>query len=290
MSTKQTESFRIFADRMKKSITILLFFSLLLAACQKKSTSVPSVSVTIEPLCFFVNEISAHSVPVQAIVPAGSSPETYEPTPRQMVELSHSDLYIKVGRIGFETTWMDKLKANAPQMRVLDSSVGIHYIESSDGIQDPHTWMSCANARIIAKNICQALILRDQKNRDFYEHNLQRLLIKIDSVDNNIRQRLAASHQRSFVIYHPALTYFAHDYHLLQLPMEEEGREPNAASIQHLIEQARATHVQTIFVQREFSPRNTIAIRNATKAKPIEINPLSYDWPHQMLTIASHLQ
>lgn len=276
---------------MKKSITILLLLTLLIAACQNREKSAyPSVSVTIEPLCFFVDELSNHRVPVQAIVPAGSSPETYEPTPRQMVELSQSDLYIKVGRIGFETTWMDKLKANAPQMRIVDSSDGITYIESSDGIQDPHTWMSCTNARIIARNICKALIHRDQRNKSFYEQNLQRLLTKIDSVDSSIRQRLASSHQRSFVIYHPALTYFAHDYHLLQLPMEEEGREPNAASIQHLIEQARATHVKTIFVQREFSPRNTVAIRNATQANPIEINPLSYNWTTQMLTIASHLQ
>lgn len=277
---------------MKLSLTPLLLLCLLMAACQRgaKEQTRPVVTVTIEPLRWFAEQIGDTLIEVQTIVPSGSSPETYEPTPRQMVALADSRLYIKVGCIGFETTWMDKLKANAPHMIVADASDGVKYAESSDGVCDPHTWTSCANARIMARNICNALVQQDPAHKAQYERNLQTLLLRIDSTDQAIRQTLAKKRQCSFVIYHPALTYFARDYGLLQLPMEEEGREPNAASMRQLIERARETHVQTIFVQREFSPRNTVAIRNATGATPIEIDPLAYDWPKQMTTIAHHLQ
>lgn len=274
---------------MKKIPFILLLASLLLSACTQKENE-DSITVTIEPLAWFVDEITGGTIPVQSMVPAGASPETYEPTPRQMVELSHSPIYIKVGCIGFETTWMDKLKANAPQMAIVDASDGIRYVESSEGIKDPHTWMSCANARIIANNIHRTLVKHYPQRKKLLDDGLKKLFLKIETVEKQIRSSRNTSSQKSFVIYHPALTYFARDYHLLQLPMEEEGREPNAASIAHLIEQAKATEVQTIFVQQEFSPRNIITIRNATRATPVVIHPLRYEWDQEMLHIADALK
>ena len=59
------------------------------------------MSVTIEPFRYFVEQIAGDKVSVNVMVPAGSNPETYEPTPQQMVKLSNSTLYFKVGRIGF---------------------------------------------------------------------------------------------------------------------------------------------------------------------------------------------
>lgn len=265
---------------------LLTFF---LTACREEAERC-TITVTIEPLAWMVSELSAGTLPVQSMVPAGASPETYEPTPRQMVELAHSPLYIKVGQIGFETTWMSRLKANAPQLSVVDASAGVKYIESTMGVEDPHTWMSCTNARIMARNIHAALAAQYPEQRSVFDRGLDRLISKIDSVDREVRTALNGSSQHSFVIYHPALTYFAHDYHLLQLPMEEEGREPNAASIAQLIENAKTSHVQTIFVQRQFSPRNTVAIRTATGARAVEINPLDHDWPSQMLHVANQLR
>lgn len=275
---------------MKKSIIFLLTLVVLASCRQRGEGARLQVSVTIEPLRWMTEQIGDTLVDVHTMVPAGSSPETYEPTPRQMVELSHSDIYIKVGCIGFETTWMERLMANAPQMKVVDASQGIAYVESSDGVKDPHTWTSCANARTMAANVCRALSEADAPHRTLYERNLHRLQQRIDSVDGAVGRALGGSPQRAFVIYHPALTYFARDYGLRQLPMEEEGREPGAAQMRQLVDEARRQRVKTIFVQREFSPRSTVAVRNATGAVPVEINPLAYDWPAQMLFIARALQ
>jgi histidinol-phosphate/aromatic aminotransferase/cobyric acid decarboxylase-like protein len=46
------------------------------------------------------------------MVPEGSSPETYDPTPQQMVSLSKSTAYLRIGYIGFEQSWIDKLQEN----------------------------------------------------------------------------------------------------------------------------------------------------------------------------------
>lgn len=274
---------------MRRAIIFLTALTLLVSCRQQTGGSRLEVSVTIEPLRWMTEQIGDTLVSVHTMVPAGSSPETYEPTPRQMVELSQSALYVKVGCIGFETTWMERLMAAAPRMAVADASEHVTYVESSDGIRDPHTWTSCANARLMATSVCRALCRADAVHKAVYERNLSRLLMRIDAVDTAIRHELRGREGRAFVIYHPALTYFARDYGLQQLPMEEEGREPGAMQMRQLVDRAHREHVTTIFVQREFSPRATVAIRRATGARPVEINPLAYDWPAQMLFIAREL-
>ena len=96
---------------------ILLFFAfavLLLTSCSMPNGgSKRTVMVTIEPLRYFVEAIAGNRFTVKTMVPIGGNPETYDPTAQQMIELSHSDLYVKVGNIGFEQTWMKRLKANA---------------------------------------------------------------------------------------------------------------------------------------------------------------------------------
>ena len=107
---------------MRNVVISCLILPILLACQSAKTSKKPIISVTIEPLRYFTEQIAGNRFDVRSIVPTGSSPETYEPTPRQMVELSQSPIYIKVGKIGFERTWMKRLQANAPKMKVVDSS------------------------------------------------------------------------------------------------------------------------------------------------------------------------
>ena len=68
-----------------------------------------TVTVTIPPYQYFVDKIAGDKVDVNVMVSNGNNPETYEPNAQQMMELSNSALYLKVGSIGFEQTWMKKL-------------------------------------------------------------------------------------------------------------------------------------------------------------------------------------
>lgn len=276
---------------MRNVVISCLMLPILLACQSAKTSKKPIISVTIEPLRYFTEQIAGNQFDVRSIVPTGSSPETYEPTPRQMVELSQSPIYIKVGKIGFERTWMKRLQANAPKMKVVDSSNGIRYIQSNPTIEDPHTWMSCNNARIIAYNIYHALLqqVKSEADKANFKKRYNALICQIDALDKAIKKEVYHSTYRSFVIYHPTLTYFAHDYGFQQLSIEEEGREPSAGQMEALVRTAKAKMVKTLFIQREFSPQGTIAIRNATHAKAIEINPLDYNWKQQMLHIAHSL-
>ena len=262
------------------------------ASSTEKPAVTVTVTVTISPYKYFVDQIAKGKVDVNVMVSNGNNPETYEPYAQQMMELSKSALYLKVGSIGFEQTWMKKLQDNAPDMKVIDTSVGIKPAKTPGGNIDPHVWMSCSNARIIASNILKALCELEPKNKAFFEKNYLSLLKIIDKRDSTIREGFKNHPEmvRKFVIYHPILTYFARDYQLEQLAIEEEGREPSASQLKSLIERARKEKIKFCLIQAEFANRNTTTFINESHTKPMNINPLQDDWNRAMQEAALAVQ
>ena len=257
-----------------------------------ESNAKPTVTVTIPPYKYFVEKIAGDKVDVNVMVSNGNNPETYEPNAQQMMELSNSALYLKVGSIGFEQTWMKKLQDNAPDMKVLDTSVGIKPAQTPGGNIDPHVWMSCKNARIISSNIFKALCQLEPENKTFFQKNYQQLLSSIDRQDSIIRKSFKDNPEmvRKFVIYHPILTYFARDYQLEQLAIEEEGREPSAAQLKSLIERARKQKIRYCLIQAEFANRNTTTFIKESQTKAMDINPLQADWANAMKEVSLAVQ
>ena len=286
-----------------KRFLYLIILCVILAGCkgtpQKQAdsgkasgTEKPAVTVTISPYKYFVDQIAQGKVDVNVMVSNGNNPETYEPYAQQMMELSKSALYLKVGSIGFEQTWMKKLQDNAPEMKVIDTSVGIKPAKTPGGNIDPHVWMSCSNARIIASNILKALSELEPKNKAFFEKNYLSLLSIIDKRDSIIKESFKKDPDlvRKFVIYHPILTYFARDYQLEQLAIEEEGREPSASQLKSLIQRARKENIKFCLIQAEFANRNTTTFIKESHTKPMDINPLQGDWNRAMQEAAAAVQ
>jgi zinc transport system substrate-binding protein len=80
-----------------------------------------------------------------------------------------------------------------------------------------------------------------------------------------------------FIIYHPALTYYARAYGIEQVAIEQEGREPSARSLTALIERARRDSVRTIYYQRPYPASVVATVAESIGAEAIEIDPLDED-------------
>ena len=272
-------------SKLARYVVLMVTAGTLFSCSSAKNDNANKITVSIEPLRYLTEQIVGDRFEVVTMVPKGSSPETYEPTARQMADLSESILYIKVGELGFERTWMPRLTSNAPHITVVNSSEGI----TSHIGDDPHSWMSARNAIIMAHNIYEAVKRIDVKDSVFFRQRLDSLCSVIHATDKYIRQTTAQAQCKSFIIYHPALTYFASDYGLEQLALEEHGREPSAAELEQIISTARAKGVKTMFIQREFANRNVDIITNTIGARKVEINPLGYDWNKEMRRIAADM-
>jgi len=149
--------------------------------------------------------------------------------------------------------------------------------------------MSTNNAKIISANILSALSTLDAENADFFQDNYKALITEIDSVANELHSILDTLTIRTFVIYHPALTYFADEFHLTQLAIEAEGKEPSAASMKALVDRAKRENVRVVFVQQEFDRKHAEQLATEINASVVVINPLDADWCSQMIATARAL-
>ena len=283
---------------MKKLIYILTLFICCACGHTPQQSEKPVITVTLEPLRFFTEAIAGDCFEVVSMVPKGSSPESYDPTPQQLVNLSKSQAYLRIGYIGFEQAWMKKLEANYPTMKVYDTSKGVELIREEghhhgnhyhEGGVEPHIWNSTQNASVIADNIYAALCEMDADHQPEYKQRLDSLKQVIARTDADVRTLLANA-DSTFLIYHPALSYFARDYGLHQISIEEGGKEPSPATLKKLIETCRREGAQVIFVQQEFDQRNAQLIADELGIEIVPINPLSHDWAEEMLRVASALK
>lgn len=290
-------------NRQRQHIILTFAFCLtglcLLQSCSDKEQNHAQLTVTIEPLRYFTQFIAGDKFQVSSMVPQGSSPETYDPVPQQLINLANSKAYFRIGYIGFEQNWMSRLQKNTPQMKVFDTSAGIktihtHHIHADHGHEpfsdiDPHIWNSTVNARIIADNVYKGLCEIDPKNKNYFFRNKNKLIDEISKTERIITQLTKDTKNRSFLIFHPALSYFSRDYGFRQNCIEEEGKEPSPIQLRQLIAKCKAENIKVIFIQEEFDKRNAELIAKETNIKLVAINPLSYEWSKEMIHIAKTL-
>lgn len=329
---------------MQKLVLKLLVCACIGSLCSCAQPAQPeeeTLYVSILPLKSIVGGIVGDDFDVRVLVPAGASPETFEPTPRQFVDLNRARLIFNVGLIDFETTLLGKIEARD---KVVDLSRGIDLIAGScshahgkvaradephaaamseeqqtagtaatpeeqqtagshaaampgerqlagrhaatpapqahghshaHGI-DPHIWTSPRALQRMAANAYEAIhaLWPDSVK---YTENHARLQEQLAALDARTAGKIAASGVRYFIVYHPALTYYARDYGLRQVAIEDEGKEPSARALARLIEQARRDGVRTIFYQSQFPASTVEVIAGDIGAQSVAIDPLKED-------------
>ena len=280
---------------------ITLSSVLLFAACSHRPPAQENrIMVTIEPQRYFAQQLVDTLFEIISLVPPGSSPESYDPTPREMAQLARSKAYFCIGHIGFEKVWLERLKRNHPNVLFFDNSEGIvpitgdHHHETkhsghSHAHIDPHTWSSPRQARIIVENMFAALSEIDPDHLAVYQQTREKLLSEIEETDRMVRSYLEHSSQKAFIIYHPALTYLARDYGLTQYAIETDGKEPSPEQLKQLVDLAEKESIRTIFIQQEFDRKNAEIIARETGCRIAVINPLSYHWHEEIIRIAKIL-
>ncbi len=250
-----------------------------------KQSNEPTIYVSIAPLKGLVERITGDDFEVKVLVPAGASPETYEPTPKQFIALNESEMIFSTGLIDFETALLSKIK---DRERVVDLSRGIELIAGTcshghgehhhhDHGVDPHIWTSARALKQMAKNAFAAL---EQCYPDsvHYLSAYSNLIVELAALDTEIESQLEAAEVESIFIYHPALTYYARDYGIEQIAIEHEGKEPSAKRIAQIIEQARSEGVDAILYQAQFPASSVEIIAGDIGAKPVQIDPLREDF------------
>jgi zinc transport system substrate-binding protein len=260
-------------------------------------TSVPTVVVSILPQSEFVARIAGGKVKILTLVGPGASPHNYEPTPRQMADLSGASLWLTIGGVEFEKAFLPKVKALYPRLRIVDTAAGVKYrtLEShshegeggngdaegdhdEEGGPDPHVWLGRDAVKVQLAAVTEALAAllpaeaaQFRKNRDVY-------VAEIDAAFASLAKELAPLKGKKVFVYHPSFGYFLDSFGILQEAVELGGKEPTQKSLASLIAEAKADGAKVVFVQKQFSTNAARTVAAAIGGMVVEVDPLAPDW------------
>jgi zinc transport system substrate-binding protein len=284
------------AINMKKFITFILIvsFPIALHAAEKIR-----VFVGIPPLAYLVDEIGGDRVQYQVLLRPGESPHTFEPTPKQMIDLSQADYYFRLG-FPFELQITGKLGDDSgPEIIDVTEGAKIRYMHShhseADAHEkpehhDPHVWLSPKNIAAMANNMTRAFKKQNPADSNFYNNNLSNFLNDLDSIDRMIDSILEPYKGDSIMVFHPAFGYFTESYGLEQFALETEGKSPGPKQIESIINKARKNNIRVIFVQPQFDSKSAESIARAIEGEVVAIDPLEQNLLGNLLDIAHKIE
>ncbi|MBK1639139.1 zinc transport system substrate-binding protein [Rhodothalassium salexigens DSM 2132] len=250
----------------------------------------PTVFVSIRPQKSFVDRIAGDFVQVEVMVPPGASPATYEPSPRQMLALADAVAWFRIG-VPFEKTWAPRIAANHPQLEIVDTRQSIAFppAPANGGKRNPHIWLSPRLVQRQSESIRDALSNLFPEQAQQFAAGQAAFAADLAALDAELTSRFAGVQNRRFMIYHPALYYFAQDYELEQIAIEADGQEPGPASLARIIEAARAADIHVIFVQQEFSQSAAQAVAREIDGEVVTLAPLAENMLENTRDIADAL-
>ena len=268
------EWYNMILVRQGITMRFLSFFLLLLTSATVLGK--PLVFVSVLPQKAIVQALAGDALDVETMVGKGFNPEIYQPSPRQIARLSRAAVYVRAG-MPFEQSWLPRFRNANPSMTVLDMRQGLDLIRDQDQESDPHIWTDPQLVKQHARLLAAELAKQFPGLEGQLEAGYQALANKLDALDGELQERLAPVKGKTFLVYHPAWSYFARRYHLRQLAVEAHGKEPNSRSLAALIDKARKAGIHRIIVQPQHSSATAKVLARALDAKLVEVDPLDED-------------
>ncbi|WP_019005108.1 metal ABC transporter substrate-binding protein [Cohnella laeviribosi] len=266
------------------------------------------VVTTFYPMYEFARQVAGEHAEVVALIPAGAEPHDWEPSAKDMAQISNADVFVYNGIV---EGWVDSaLKSAASADRiVVKASEGIelqegeadhHHGEDGGGQTheeehageeahagedehgheeeqlDPHVWLDPVLAQQEVRNIEAALAQADPAYKDDYKANADAYIAKLQELDQAFRDALQNAKRKEFVTQHAAFGYLAKRYGLTQIPISglSPDQEPSPEQMAQVVELAKEHEVKTIFFETLVDPKVAQTIADEVGAATDVLNPL----------------
>ncbi|MDD6830338.1 MAG: metal ABC transporter substrate-binding protein [Firmicutes bacterium] len=252
---------------MKRLIAALLCLCLMLCGCNAQPEK-PHDETKLQIVCTsfpaydFAREIAGDRAELTLLIKPGSEVHSYEPTPKDMIRIQESDLFICNG--GESEQWAKTLVT--PELNTIymmdcvdtveESADGIYNAEDGEPELDEHVWTSPLNAIKISEEICNALCKLDTDNAEAYKTNFTAYKAQLMALDREFRQVIKNSGKHTLVFADRfPMRYFALEYGLdcyAAFPGCSSETEPSAKTVAYLIDRVRKDKIPAVLYM-EFS-------------------------------------
>ncbi len=265
---------------MKTWVYILLAIAALLASCRTDGDSA-GVAVTVPAQRWVAERLTGGNTPVVCLLGTGGDPETYEPTMEQMRRLAACSVLFTTGdSLGFEQAVVERAHDNNPSLRVVNTGIGITTAEHQHDHgreRDPHVWTSVRNIRAMALIMATELAVDGDA-----------VTATLDSIDRVIAGLLRPVRGTAFVVWHPAFTYFARDYGLRQIAVDD-GHELSGSRLRKVLDDIKQSGARVMVLQRGVDSAQARAVAQELGLSTVEVDIMSENWDSELIKLATAL-
>ncbi|AIQ13866.1 metal ABC transporter substrate-binding protein [Paenibacillus durus] len=255
------------------------------------------IKTSFYPMYEFTRNVAGDLAEVENLVPASVEPHDWEPSPKDMAEISEADALVYNGA-GMEG-WVDQVMESAKGggLTAIEASKNIELMKSVEeednhaheegeheegeedhdhGGLDPHVWLSPALAVQEVRNIEAGLAEVAPGHAEEFKANADAYIAKLEELDQEFKDSLAAVKRKDFITQHAAFGYLAKEYGLTQVPIAglSPDQEPSAAQMAEIVEFAKEHNVKTIFFETLVSSSVADTIAAEIGAKSAVLNPI----------------
>lgn len=290
-------------------IAVFIVLSIFLFnACKVKEAipQKPTIFVSILPQAYFVDSLAGDRVNTRVLVGPGQSPHSWEPSPKQIAELSTASIWFTIG-VEFEKALKPGVAGLSKNLDIVDTTVGVNYrlleahshedeLETHDLSAerhleaDQHIWLGRQAVKAIITNMYYSLVTLDPAGKAFYDQNKNKLTEEIDKTYDRLIKDFEPLKGSTAFVFHPAFGYLLDDLGLKQEAVETGGKEPTQKSLAELIEKAKSAKAKVIFVQAQFPVGAAKAVAAAVGGTVVAIDPLAIDWLKNLEHIAHEFE
>ncbi len=221
-----------------------------------------------------VSLVGGEEIEITTLLPLGSDPHGFEPTPQDITKILDADVIFANGA-GLEEFLDNLIESAGAQNKVVYVSRGIELrqlesqpsqegatdIEDDDQVGgDPHTWVDPNNVMIWVHNIKDTLSELDPQDSEYYQINSEEYEGSLKELDTWIREQVAyiPEANRKIVSDHNLLGYFADQYGFEQvgavIPSYSTLAEPSASELAKLEDAVKELGVKAVFVGNTVNP------------------------------------
>lgn len=197
----------------------------------------------------------------------------YSLRPDDLKTLEQADAFV-INGAGMEAFLDDVLKQRK-DLRIITAAEGIPLIKDSDGVENPHVWVSITNEIACVENIASQLSDADPSHAGQYSENKASYIEKLKSLKEEMHKELDGLKNRDIVTFHEAFPYFAQEFNLniAAVVEREPGSEPSPKELGSIIDIVDKTGSKALFAEPQYSSKAADAIARETGAKVYTLDP-----------------
>ena len=251
------------------------------------------IVTTTGELRSLVKAVGAERVIVSSLIPAGESPEEYQPKLQDVGVLKGARIVVRAGS-GIDP-WFDKLLSRSAEKNGrmgiergeaghIDASSAIAANDplgvsagfartrrASRGGPNPHYWLDPRTAELITAKLLEAFSRADADNAKYFETNRKTFLARLDSKLREWQSRLQPLQNEPMVAFHDDWSYFANRFKLniVDFMASRDRAPPKRAKLAELARLIRERGIRLILTEANQPERHANRLAQQTGARVV---------------------